>query len=199
MCTRGVARGGAGGGQSPPPPKFGRSVNPIQTRAGGRLCPSHYCQPPGFKKLSTPLCTVQRIQFHKSFLRLLWIFNFFFRLVDVCKSFFHFPISKYVLPSTLALPPCRCKFASVSIKKWLLSSSNIRQKKLAIWCGFLGRKILWSLLQNISSSKHSVLYHISQNKKDALKLHVTIKSDSCHKTFVSSNCTYISTIVVSYL
>ena len=124
---------------------------------------------------------------------------FFFRLVDVCKSFFHFPISKYVLPSTLALPPCRCKFASVSIKKWLLSSSNIRQKKLAIWCGFLGRKILWSLLQNISSSKHSVLYHISQNKKDALKLHVTIKSDSCHKTFVSSNCTYISTIVVSYL
>ena len=39
---RGVARGGAEGAEAPP--EFGRSVNPIQTR-GGRLCPSHYCQP----------------------------------------------------------------------------------------------------------------------------------------------------------
>ena len=48
--SRGVARGGLAG-----PPEFDRSVNPIQTK-GGRLCPSHYCQPPpGFKKLSTSL------------------------------------------------------------------------------------------------------------------------------------------------
>ena len=38
---RGVARGGA--------EEFGRSVNPFQTR-GGRLCPSHYCQPPRIQK-----------------------------------------------------------------------------------------------------------------------------------------------------
>ena len=37
-------RGGQGG-RSPPPPEFGRSVNPIRTRVG-RICPSHYCQPP---------------------------------------------------------------------------------------------------------------------------------------------------------
>ena len=44
-------KGGSGGQR---PPKFGRSVNPIQT--GDRLCPSHYSHPPlGFKKLSTPL------------------------------------------------------------------------------------------------------------------------------------------------
>ena len=49
---RGVARGGGAGG--PEPPEFGRSVNLIKTK-GGRLCPSHYCQPPGFKQLSTPL------------------------------------------------------------------------------------------------------------------------------------------------
>ena len=48
VYNRGVARGGGA------LPEFGRSVNPIQTM-GGRLCPSHYCQPPGFKKLSTPL------------------------------------------------------------------------------------------------------------------------------------------------
>ena len=137
------------------------------------------------------MCTVQRIQFHKSFLRLLWIFNFFFRLVDVCKRFFfHSPISKYVLPSTFSSTAMPMQVCISFNKKKLLSSSNIRQKKLAIWCGFLGRKILWSLLQNISSSKHSVLYHISQNKKDALKL---------HEMFVSSNCNYISTIVVSHL
>ena len=52
--SRGVARGG--GGRAPP--GFGRSVNPTQTM-GGRLCPSHYCQPPGFKMLSTPLSSVQ--------------------------------------------------------------------------------------------------------------------------------------------
>ena len=147
------------------------------------------------------MCTVQRIQFHKSFLRLFFEFStFFFRLVDVCKRFF-FPLSYFEVCitfnfSSTAMPMQVCISFN---KKKLLSSSNIRQKKLAIWCGFLGRKILWSLLQNISSSKHSVLYHISQNKKDALKLHVRIKSDSCHKTFVSSNCNYISTIVVSYL
>ena len=44
---RGVARGGAEGARAPP--EFGRSVNPIQTR-GGRLCPSHYCQPPRIQK-----------------------------------------------------------------------------------------------------------------------------------------------------
>ena len=32
------------------PPEFVRSVTPIGTRVG-RFCPSHYCQPPGFKKL----------------------------------------------------------------------------------------------------------------------------------------------------
>ena len=42
--SRGVARGGARA-----PPEFGRSVNPIQTR-GGRLCPSHYFQPPRIQK-----------------------------------------------------------------------------------------------------------------------------------------------------
>jgi len=45
--TRGVARGGAEGARAPP--EFGRSVNPIQTR-GGRLCPSHYFQPPRIQK-----------------------------------------------------------------------------------------------------------------------------------------------------
>ena len=47
IIIRGVARGGAEGARAPP--GFGRSVNPIQTR-GGRLCPSHYCQPPRIKK-----------------------------------------------------------------------------------------------------------------------------------------------------
>ena len=42
------------GGGARAPPEFGKSVNPVQTM-GGRLCPSHYCQPPGFKMLSTPL------------------------------------------------------------------------------------------------------------------------------------------------
>ena len=42
VFDRGVAREG---GRPQLPPEFGRSVNPIQTR-GGRLCPSHYCQPP---------------------------------------------------------------------------------------------------------------------------------------------------------
>ena len=50
---RGVARGGGAEGARAPP-EFGRSVNPIQTR-GARLYPSHYCQPPEFKKLSTSL------------------------------------------------------------------------------------------------------------------------------------------------
>ena len=50
---RGVARGGGGpGGQSPP--KFGRSVNTIQTR-GADYAPHTTSSPPGFKKLSTPL------------------------------------------------------------------------------------------------------------------------------------------------
>ena len=35
-------------------PEFSRSVNPIRTRVG-KFCPSHYCLPPGFKKLSTTL------------------------------------------------------------------------------------------------------------------------------------------------
>ena len=47
LFDRGVARGGAGGAEAPP--EFGRSVNAIQTR-GGRLCPSHYCQPPRIQK-----------------------------------------------------------------------------------------------------------------------------------------------------
>ena len=42
---RDVARGGGGWGGWSPPPEFGRSVNTIKIR-GGRLCPSHYCQPP---------------------------------------------------------------------------------------------------------------------------------------------------------
>ena len=46
MNSRGVARGGAEGARAP---EFGRSVNPIQIR-GGRLCPSHYCQPPRIQK-----------------------------------------------------------------------------------------------------------------------------------------------------
>ena len=137
------------------------------------------------------MCTVQRIQFHKSFLRLLWIFNSFFSF-GWCLQEFFFPLSYFEVCitfnfSSTAMPMQVCISFN---KKKLLSSSNIRQKKLAIWCGFLGRNLLWSLLQNISSSKHSVLYHISQNKKDALKL---------HEMFVSSNCNYISTIVVSHL
>ena len=44
---RDVARGVAEGARAPP--EFGRSVNPIQTR-GGRLCFSHYCQPPRIQK-----------------------------------------------------------------------------------------------------------------------------------------------------
>ena len=47
LLYRGVARGVAEGARAPP--KFGRSVNPIQTR-GGRLCPSHHCQPPRIQK-----------------------------------------------------------------------------------------------------------------------------------------------------
>ena len=47
-CLRGVARGRAEGALAPP--EFGRSVNPIQTRGGGRLYPSHYCQPPRIQK-----------------------------------------------------------------------------------------------------------------------------------------------------
>ena len=54
---RGVARRGGGlGGQSPrPSPEFGSSVDPMYSNLVGRLCPSHYCQPPRFKKLPTPL------------------------------------------------------------------------------------------------------------------------------------------------
>ena len=33
-------------GALPPPPVFSRSVNPISTREGGRLCPSRYYVPP---------------------------------------------------------------------------------------------------------------------------------------------------------
>ena len=51
LLIRGVVKGGpeGGGGQSPPLKKIGRSVKPIQTR-GGRLCPSHYCQPSRIQK-----------------------------------------------------------------------------------------------------------------------------------------------------
>ena len=56
--NKGVAR--EGGGRAPPP-EFGRAVNSIQTK-GGRLCPSQYCQPPGFKMLSTPMMNAFKCQ-----------------------------------------------------------------------------------------------------------------------------------------
>jgi hypothetical protein len=43
----GLGWGGGGGGRAPP--DLGRSVKPIQTRRG-KLCPSHYCQPPQIQK-----------------------------------------------------------------------------------------------------------------------------------------------------
>ena len=51
MC-RGVARERGAGGRAPP--KFGRSVNPSQTR-GTDYAPHTTASSPGFKKLSTPL------------------------------------------------------------------------------------------------------------------------------------------------
>ena len=65
---RGVARGGGAEGARAPS-EFGRTVTPIQTR-GGRLCPSHYCQPHGFKRLSTSLRRKCAIWFDKIYL---WI------------------------------------------------------------------------------------------------------------------------------
>ena len=47
-------------------PEFCRSVNPIQTM-GGKSGPSHYCHPPRFKKLSTPLTGIVRSQFKLCF------------------------------------------------------------------------------------------------------------------------------------
>ena len=44
--------GGAGGAR-PPPPIW--QISQPYSNQGVRFCPSHYCQPPGFKKLSTPL------------------------------------------------------------------------------------------------------------------------------------------------
>ena len=47
---------GAGGASAPP--NFDRSVNPISTMGGGRLCPPQYYQvpdPPGFSDLATGL------------------------------------------------------------------------------------------------------------------------------------------------
>ena len=72
-------------------------------------------------------------------LSFLWIFNFFSFGWCLQEVFFHSPISKYILPSTLALQSCRCKFASVWIKKSFCLLA-ILDRKLAIWCGFLGRK-----------------------------------------------------------
>ena len=55
MNNRGVARGGAEGARAPP--EFGRSVNPIQTR-GADYAPHTTASPPGFKNISTSLCTL---------------------------------------------------------------------------------------------------------------------------------------------
>ena len=55
LYVRGVGWGP--GGQSPP--EFGRSVNPIRTRGGGRFCPSNYCQPPWIHKaIYTSVCDI---------------------------------------------------------------------------------------------------------------------------------------------
>ena len=105
MCTRGVARGGPGG-QSPLSPKFSRSVNPIQTRAGGRLYPSHYCQPPRIQKAIYTSVHGATNTISQKFSQASLNFQlFFFVWLMFARGFFHFPISKYVLPSTLALPP----------------------------------------------------------------------------------------------
>ena len=50
-----------GAGGQFPAQFFGRSVNPFPTRAGGRLCPPHYYQPPRFLDGATSLR-----QYHKS-------------------------------------------------------------------------------------------------------------------------------------
>ena len=61
---RGVARGGGAEGARAPS-EFGTTVTPIQTR-GGRLCPSHYCQPFRIKKaiyISDGAILLLRIEF----------------------------------------------------------------------------------------------------------------------------------------
>ena len=52
LCQR---RSQAGARGARVPQKFGRSINPIQTRGEDYAPHTIYCQPPGFKKLSTPL------------------------------------------------------------------------------------------------------------------------------------------------
>ena len=57
---RGVTPGGAGGAMAPP--DFCRSVNPISTREGGRLCPSNNTGTPGFLDLTKVLIESAIIQ-----------------------------------------------------------------------------------------------------------------------------------------
>ena len=52
-------------------PEFGRSVNPIQTK-GGRLCPSHYCQPP-LQKASYTSDLSDWVWDYETFLIMFWI------------------------------------------------------------------------------------------------------------------------------
>ena len=73
--SRGVGRGGAGGARAHP--KFGRSVNPIQTREAD-CAPHTTTRPPGFKKLSTPL---QRMTEDEE-----WGTFIVSRLIDSCKD-----------------------------------------------------------------------------------------------------------------
>ena len=42
------------------PPDFGRSVNPISTKGGGRLCPPSNTGTPGFSDLPTALLFVSQ-------------------------------------------------------------------------------------------------------------------------------------------
>ena len=69
---RGVARGGAGGAKAPP--EFSKSVNPIQTM-GGRLCPSHYCQPPWAIYTSVSIVYNQRLMISTISFNLIYFFQ----------------------------------------------------------------------------------------------------------------------------
>ena len=60
---------GAGGASAPPPPIFDRSVNPISTRGGGRLCPPLYYQPPQiFRPCDGPVLITKDFRGHPRYL-----------------------------------------------------------------------------------------------------------------------------------
>ena len=64
---RGVAREGRGEPE-PPPPLIWQISEPCSNH-GCRLCPSHYCQPPRFIKLSTPQAVTSKHQPQRLLLR----------------------------------------------------------------------------------------------------------------------------------